>query len=377
MKEKILVVSWSVYPSRTGSAVLVDNVASTFSDSEMVIVGEGKEDQTQPDRAKNYPKIHYLNPDIRLFGRGHKYLRWINFNKSVRQIETLAKQENCTSVLAIFPDEFYMNLAYKVSKRLNLPFYTWFHNTYLHNRKGLLKMLAKRLQPRFFAHARINFVMSEGMLDFYNQKYSGYNFRTLEHGFEIPNVAYAPPPPTNGKIKLMYSGNINEACLDASLRLFDTIRKNPDYELHIYGNENSVKYYDINIDNFVMHGFVPWENFVNSLQDYDILLAPHGLDGKRTEIEYQTMFPTRTIPLLSSNRPILAHSPGDAFFTNFLRQNDCAEIVDKKDENAINAAIQRLVTDEKRREHIIKNALKTAQIFDLKRITQKLRTSFK
>lgn len=376
MKEKILVVSWSVYPSRTGSAVLVDNIASAFSDSEMVLVGEGK-DVPPRDKPKDHPKIHYLDPDIRLFGRGHKYLRWFNFNKSVRQIETLAKEENCTSILAIFPDEFYMNVAYKVSKKLNLSFYTWFHNTYLENRKGLLKMLAKRLQPHFFDHARINFVMSEGMLEFYNQKYPDYHFRALEHGFEIPNVTYAPSPPPNGKIKFMYSGNINEACLDATLRLFDVIRKNPDYELHIYGNENSVKYYNINTDRFVMHGFVPWENFVNSLKDYDIMLLPHGLDGTRTEIEYQTMFPTRTIPLLYSNRPILAHTPNDVFFTNFLRQNDCAEIVDEKDENAINAAIQRLLTDEKRREHIIKNAIKTAQIFDLKRITQELKTSLK
>jgi len=370
---KLLVVSANIHPAPTGSAVIVENIASTFAASEMVLLGDGKIEK--PHSINGQAITHYTDPNISIRGKGQIYLRWANLNKLVRRITDLAQSEQCTAILAIFPDEFYMYAAYKVSKKLNLPFYTWFHNTYLDNREGIFKTLAKRLQPRFFAHAHTNFVMSDGMLNFFNEKYPEHYFRTLQHGFQIPNVTYTPYSPIRSKIRFMYSGSINESCLDATVRLFEVIRKHSNYELHIYGNESTVKYYNIDTTGFVMHGFVPWNEFVSAFKNYDIMLVPHGFDGERTEIEYKTIFPTRTIPLLYSNRPILAHSPKDVFLTDFLRENDCAEIVDEKDENAINAAIHRLLTDEKRREEVVRNAIRTSKIFDLKKVAQQLRTA--
>jgi len=340
-QEKILVVSWSIYPSPTGSSVIIDNIASAFSDSEMVVIGEGKENQTQPDRAANYPKIHYIDPNIRLFGRGQKYFRWLNFDKLVKRIEDLAKVEKCTSILVVFPDEFYMNAAYKVSKKLNLPFYTWFHNTYLDNREGLLKMVAKRLQPRFFNHAHTNFVMSDGMNNYYKKAYPDLSFTTLTHGFVLPEVEYQPFTPNKETVRFLFSGSLNESCRDASVRQMKTIIKNPNYHVHLFtGNPMSdFEKHGISGDNVHHEGFVTLEELVQRFVEFDIMLLPHGFDGERTEVEYKTIFPT----------------------------------VDEKDEHALDAAIQRLLNDEQRREQLIKNALKTAQIFNLNRVSRVLR----
>jgi len=374
MKEKILVVSWSVYPSPTGSAVIMDNIASTFSDAEMVLVGDGK-DLPPPDKGASYPKIYYMNPNPGFLKRVQKYSRWMNSGKITRQIEAIAKSEKCTSILAVFPDEFYMNAAYKVSKKLNLPFYTWFHNTYLDNRKGLLKMVAKRLQPRFFDHARTNFVMSDGMNDYYKKAYPKLSFTTLTHGFEIPKVEYKAFTPNKEIVRFLFSGSFNEACREATVRQLKTILKNPNHHVHLFTGTSIADFeaHGIGGSNVHHEGFVTLEELRQRFVEFDIMLLPHGFDGTRTDVEYDTMFPTRTIPILYSNRPILAHSPKGAFLTDFLRQHDCAEIVDEKDEDALDAAIQRLLNDEQRREHLIKNALKTAQIFDLNRVSKVLR----
>lgn len=294
-------------------------------------------------------------------------------------METLAKAEKCTSILVVFPDEFYMNAAYKVSKKLNLPFYTWFHNTYLDNRTGLLKAVAKRLQPRFFNHARTNFVMSDGMNNYYKKAYPELSFTTLTHGFVIPEVEYQPFTPNQETVRFLFSGSISESCIDATVRQIKTIIKNPNYHVHLFtGNPMSeFEMHGISGDNVHHEGFVTMEELTNAFKKFDIMLLPHGFDGKRTDVEYKTIFPTRTIPILYSNRPIFAHSPKGAFLTDFLRENDCAEIVDEKDENAINEAVNRLLTDDKRREQLVKNALKTAQIFDLRRVSQQLKNTIK
>jgi len=128
----------------------------------------------------------------------------------------------------------------------------------------------------------------------------------------------------------------------------------------------------------VRHGFHPLSEFVKRLHEFDIMLLPHGFEGGQTEAEYRTIFPTRTVPLLYSNRPILAHSPPHAFLSDFLKKRDCAEVVETKDTQAIQTAIDTLIENEERRNQLIKNALETSSFFDVNRIGKKLKeTLFK
>jgi len=172
----------------------------------------------------------------------------------------------------------------------------------------------------------------------------------------------------------MFSGSLNQSCLDASLRLFKLIMANPNYELHVFTKDiNLLDHYNIKGENVTQYGFVPWNEFLSKLPEFDIMLLPHGFEGGQTEAEYRTIFPTRTIPLLYSNRPILAHSPPHAFLTNFLKKHDCAEVVDTKDPQAIQAAIDRLIQNNERSSQLTKNALNTSAFFDIKRTGKKLK----
>lgn len=366
-----------MFPSTGGSSIIVNNIAKAFRKDEMVIVGEKPNRKVDKLWSNDLPSLHYIEPfALNNAKKGIKYSRWLSFFRIKKELKQLAIKEKCTAVLAIFPDEYYMHLAYSVSKELNLPFYTWFHNTYLDNRSGLKKAIAKSWQPKFFNHATHNFVMSEGMKKLYAERYPNWTFTSLVHGFEIPKTEMEPIPTPNKPIKFLFSGSINESCLDATVRLFSYIIEQPDVELHIFsGNGNLLHSLNLVNEKVIIHEFMPLSEFEKILTDYDIMLLPHGFDGMRTEAEYKTIFPTRTIPLLYSNRPILAHSPKGAFLTDFLEQHDCAEVVNEKSTAAIERGVKRLIEDHERRKVVVENAMQTAQLFDLRRVAAQLKAT--
>lgn len=371
---KILLVSWGVFPGTAGSCVIVNNIARAFGKNELVIVGETPSNDSANVWGGELPKLVHLDGYTLPSRRGVRYTKWISYPQLVKKIKALAIKEGCTAVLAIFPDEFWMFLAYRVSKALDLPFYTWFHNTYLDNRTGLRRQLAKYLQPRFFRHAKVNFVMSEGMKNLLSEKYPGVEFTTLVHGFEIPDVEYKKVPDVKEKVKFLFSGSVNESCRDACERMFKQILNRPNSELYISsGNTAFVEQMGLSGDSLHVNAFLPFVEFEKKLGDYDIMLLPHGFDGLRSEAEYKTIFPTRTIPLLYSNRPILAHSPKGSFLTEFLLEHDCAEVVQSKSSHDMESAIIKLLCDKSRVEELVKNAIQTSQYFDLEKVAQQLK----
>ena len=64
-------------------------------------------------------------------------------------------QRTLRSDLAVFPNEFFVYAAYLAAKRLHLPFYLYFHNTYRESRVGNASALPNGLSRAVFArHAR-------------------------------------------------------------------------------------------------------------------------------------------------------------------------------------------------------------------------------
>lgn len=379
---KVLLVSWTLHPWPTGSSIIVNNVASQFSKNEMVLFGEKYNIQTNLKWSENYPKIYYVNPNINIRKRGQTHLRWLNIFKVINSIVDIAKTEKVTSILCVFPDDFYLFASYIASKRLKIPIITWFHNTYLDNYSGYRKVFAKWFQPLIFKSAEKVFVMSDGMLKFYKDKYPDYNFETLVHGFPLPKIDHVQYESSNhypNKVKFLFTGSLNESCRDATVRLINVILANPSFEVHVYtGNPKSdFEKFGLNGSNFIYHGFVPLEKLYDKLSSFDVMLLPHGFLGDRTDIEFKTIFPTRTIPLLISGKPILAHTPKGVFLTEFLEKNDCAFIVDEPDESLIVAKINQIIENSEEVKLKVKNAFITSKIFDLKKVSNQLKDALK
>jgi glycosyltransferase involved in cell wall biosynthesis len=376
--DKILLVSWGVFPMPTGSSIIVNNLATSFTKDQMTIIGEQDISRSNIGWPDDNPEIRYINPNINIKGRGQTHLRWLNIFKVINHIYKVVKDEKITKVLCIFPDDFYLFACYIATKRLNLPLYTWFHNTYLDNYEGYRKLFAFWFQPLIFKFSKKVFVMSDGMLRFYKNKYQDFDFETLVHGFPLPkisNVEYEASKHYPNKVKFLFTGSLNESCRDASVRLIKVILTNPSFEVHVYtGNPKSdFDKFGLNGSNFIYHGFIHLEKLYDKLSSFDVMLLPHGFLGERSDIEFKTIFPTRTIPLLISGKPILAHTPKGVFLTEFLEDNNCGFIVDEPNESSIMSKINQIIENPDEVKLKVKNAFITSKKFDIEMVCSQLK----
>ena len=144
--------------------------------------------------------------------------------------------------------------------------------------------------------------------------------------------------------------------------------------MHVFGRSAALNLAQngIPVESMVIYDFLSEFEFFEKLQFCHIMLLPHGFNGAWSQIEFDTIFPTRTIPLLFSNRPILLYSPENVFLTNFFKVNRCGFIESSRDEERILNTIKEIITDEFKRNEVIFNALKISQKFDVRLVKQQL-----
>ena len=303
-----------------------------------------------------------------------RWMRWLLLPRLVRRLSRLIRDERCNAVLGVFPDERFLLAAYLAAKRNKVPFYPYYHNTYRENREGLALRFATRLQTRTFAAADVVFVMSEGMQCAWEKIYPGVRFEPLVHTFSGDMPRFTPSPPIHQPLRLAFLGNLNDSNLDAMGRFRQLANESPDCRLTIYSGSAQWFFKKVGICGpAIVHEKASDEELLDKLRLHDVLLLPHGFTGNFSRIEYETIFPTRTIPYLISGRPILAHVPPDCFLTRWLRRHDCAEIVDVPDVKQVARGLDRLRNDEGRREQLVRNAVKAAEQFHAPAVAAGLR----
>lgn len=102
-------------------------------------------------------------------------------------------------------------------------------------------------------------------------------------------------------------------------------------------------------------------------------LLPHGLDERVPEVEYQGIFPSKSINCFLSGRPI-ANSTPDSRFTRFLETNDCAIAIKEESVEAVQDAILELRNNAPRCAPLVENALKVAARHQFKTVAKTLRS---
>jgi hypothetical protein len=264
---------------------------------------------------------------------------------------------------------------------MNLPFSSYFHNTYLDN-AAINRHRATEIQAKLFERSEHIFVMSEGMKRYYDEKYGLGKFVPLHHTFE----EYPPQENsiselgrTSNKTRLVLYGNFNESNLEATRRFVDSAKQGSCYEVNLYTDVPKMLLRQRGVDTgaIVYRGSLSHLSFPQlfaELRKFEIIVLTHGFDGAYGDVEYRTIFPTRAIPMLLSGRPMLVHSPPGAFLTAYFRENDCAEVVDVPSQDAILAALNRLDTDPGLRAKLVTRAKDAAEQFYGPKVADTLRT---
>ncbi|MFN7771257.1 MAG: glycosyltransferase [Planctomycetota bacterium] len=375
LKRKTLMVTWSFPPTLLGSAQIAAGLARQFDRKEMVVAAEkwpGLSRNRWQDSKRTFPEVFFI----------HRQWPWM-FKKTVRlillpvvlgRLISLSRRTNIRQILAIFPCEYYLFLSWLVARWLQVPLVSYFHNTYLENRRGLKHWFANWLQPRVFRDSQVVFVMSEGMREVLSAKHPQIEFVPLVHTFEDRSAPLEVPPTPRWPLNVAFMGSVNDSNRDALSRLSVLMKRYPETMVTTYSGNPPEDFTRLGIAGpRVQHTSVAFNEVVSALRKHDVLFFPHGFQGGLSEIEYRTIFPTRTTPYLLSGVPIVAHTPRGAFLTRWLRKHDCAEVVDDPDKEALIAAFERLAGNPERCRVLSTNAQKAAEEFFAPRVADLLR----
>jgi hypothetical protein len=361
-----------MFPKRSGSAIVMEKLLGHFDSGSMVALGELTPFAKPIHRASDRPKFTYCRTRLSFWGRGARFLskvRWQFLALVISKIVRTARREQCEAILGVYPDEMYLYAAYLASQELQLPFFSYFHNTYLDN-IAVDRKRAEAIQEEVFRASRRVFVMSEGMKRYFEQQYGLANCRALVHTFEeYPREEPSPYQLPKGRpVKVMLLGNFNESNRDATVRLCNTLKSMSEVKIHIYSDVprfllekrglpmNSIEYHG-------SLGHLPFGDLIDEIRKFDILALTHGFTGGYGEVEYRTIFPTRTIPLLLAGRPLLVHSPDGSFLTEFAEENEIGQVVKTRSEGDLRNAMELLLSDRTRVEHSILHSRRAADQF--------------
>ncbi|MCI0711455.1 MAG: glycosyltransferase [Chloroflexi bacterium] len=368
----ILLMSRSVPPAISGTASIVGNLAQQFSRDEMVIVGYRELGRPPADWSPDYPRLRYAGV-FSTHRRGEEWRRRLQIPVLLLVAVWTAIVSRCKVIVVVYPSPYFLLVGYLVSRITGKPLIAYFHNTFLDNRPN--SAFARWLQQRVFRHARRVLVMSEGMQQFFRERYPDLDTIPLQHSFNEPLEPYAPLSSLHNPVRLCFAGSVNTTCADALSRMAAVINRREDVAVTLF-TSNTADYLatvGFTENDRVRFASVPYTVVRRNLKEADILLLPHGFVSKFSDEEIRTIFPTKLIEYLASGRPILAHLPADSFLCDFLRRHECALVVNVPAEAAVEEALDQLIGDEGLRNRLSKNALAAAQMFYAPIVADKLR----
>lgn len=374
---RTLFLSFGVPPYVSAQSTIVINLAQQFSKDEMIVAGEHQPMSGVTFRwNENWPPIFYLFQGWPQTRKGSRLWRRLMLPLLLIRCIRLVRKFRCKNLLVVFPNEVFLLAGYLTSVFTGVKLFPYFHNTYLENRTGSGLLFARWLQGRVFAKAAHVFVMSEGMVELYRERYPELKCSALVHSFNESLPDKLPPEENKTTLEFIISGTIWEVCLDATRRVCEALAQNENINLTFLSGAPPVFLQDMGLlGNGNRHETVPHGDVVSRLRRADIVVLPHGFTGGLPEVEYRTIFPTRTIEYLICGRPILAHAPPDCYLTRFLRKHNCALIVDEPSIPALIQAIERLRSDATLRAKLVRNAFRAATMFHAPRVAVTLRAA--
>jgi hypothetical protein len=267
------------------------------------------------------------------------------------------RQENCQALLACSGDLLDMPAAFLAAQRLGIPFYAYMFDDYAtHCVPTVQRRYTWSLTPFLVQHAAGIAVPNQFLSDIYQRRYG-------IAPIIIPNpvdVADTPPaPPVLGRpVRLVYTGMIYDAQLDALLSILAALRNwnGPPVELHVYSPTDRRMLAAQGIrEPAILHAPVSLAESIHLQQTADILLLPLAFRSSIPEV-INTSSPGKMGELLASGRPVLVHAPAESYVSWYVRTHRCGAVADSQDTSLVRHTLSRLIGDERWRQELVRRA---------------------
>jgi hypothetical protein len=371
-----LLVSWTIPPTASGSSVVVRNLLGWFTPDEAVMLGQIPFDgRIDMQGIENHHRV--VIPSLPIHWRIKPWLEpFFVFPVAIWVGCSTVRKHKLKAVVAVFPNELFLIAGYIIALVMGLPFFPYFHNLYIETRKNRVgKFIARMVQEKITGKASDVFCMSEGMSRYMAKKYR-LQTTPLIHPLSLTVPQFQEIPVSEIPLKVGLSGNLNAGSERVWKNIIRAIGDDPDFILviHTPAEKTTIrKRLGVWSDNIIIRDEHNTNRLVESLGNCDVLII--GLYngwGDTYENDCATQFPTRTIEMLVSGKPILVLCPSHYFLATFFTEKNCGQVLDSEDPMLIRDAINQIGHDKVLRTYYVQNSLTTAQYFDGSKVAVKL-----
>lgn len=382
-REKILLISHYVPPILTGGPIVLYRLFKTLpADSYVIFTSRADRKNAPIDEKLVLPCKYYycsgISPTVRQT-KWKRVLEWLLVPIMIWQCVNVIRKEKVTRIVVCPSVGTCLLTACVAHKLTGIPLYLYMLDLFEENKHhGLRGIMAGIIEPYSMRTASNIFVISEAMRDHY---YSKYRIRAILLPHPIDLDSAKPSHDRNprsimgyNKHKIVFTGRIYEAHLDAVRNLTRAVAGLHNVEFHIYTSMSKLflKRHEIIGENIYYHKFTPLQDVIGVQQDADYLFLPMAFDSPYQHI-IKTASPAKLPEYLLSGRPIIVHAPPSSYVSWYAKNFGWGLVVDKSEPILLKEAVLNLINNEQLQVQLVKNARRTASLHGIERVVELFR----
>lgn len=261
---------------------------------------------------------------------------WFNLRSQTKQrseaIVRILHKEKCEALVGCSGDLIDIPAGFHAAQKMGIPYYPYLFDDYNEQwRIPFQKKYAHKVWSQLKDHVSGIIVPNEFLANKYRESFQ-MNPIIIPNPVEDISPVQAPGISSmNRPVKIIYTGSIYDAHLDAFTNLLQAIHQLPEgaVEFHIYTpmDRSVLENYGISAP-AILHPPLPLRESQQVQQQADLLFLPLAFESPIPDI-IRTSAPGKMGELLASGRPILVHAPKDCFVSWYFREHKCGIVIDE------------------------------------------------
>lgn len=378
--QKIGVFSHILPPSPSGQAIVLYRLLKGIGADSYCLISSTDYD----DPAFLQTSLHRLQAKYCSLGRGPQIRNFSNpiankasffvniflkvFHDSIRLTKVI-KDEKIQSILVCTGDACDFLVAYLTSRLRGVSLYLYYFDYYSEQWVATpYYRFAKIIENIVVQRAKGIIVPNEKMRNELKERYGADSIiihNPISENHSESHDQYDWPLKSDG-IRIVYTGSLYRAQSDAFKSLLKVVDElsNLNITLHIYTAQTREDLERQGIyGSYILHSHAAYSVIHEVQKQADILYLPLSFDPGISKV-IDTSSPGKMGEYLFSGRPVLVHAPPTSYASWYFKKHGCGIVVDENEPEALKREIVALISDEKKRIKITREAIQRAK-YDL------------
>jgi glycosyltransferase involved in cell wall biosynthesis len=349
---RLAIVSTVVPPSASGQAIVLAKLVATRPPDSYVFVAT-RPQSGSPVTASSGPTVLVVEPRFRSRLLDTVFLP-VRVLVHALRIGNVVRTYRSDVVVGCTGDLWELPAALLAAQRARADFVAYLFDDYVHQwPSGLMRAVARRLEPLVLRHARAVVVTNETLAEAVAKRVGVVP--TVVRNPGLDHVARRCAP-CRGAI--VYTGAIYGAHIDALRGLLAALELvRGEATLHVYTSATAEELASSGlVGRIVRHDHRPAAEMPDVHAAADVLFLPLAFEGAYDPELIRTSAPGKLGEYLGAGRPLLAHVPSGSFVERYLTTHDCGLVVTERDPAVLAKALEELLHDDELRKRLVHNA---------------------